>query len=74
MRGEDYPYIGIDGHCKFDKNKIVAFVSNFSIVSMDEDQIATNLVKNGPLAGMQAFLPSPLLFLRLNNNLKEIFC
>ena len=71
LRGEDYPYTGIDGHCKFDKNKIAASVSNFSIVSIDEDQIAANLVKNGPLAGMQAFLPSPLLFLRLNDKLKR---
>jgi cathepsin F len=26
-------------------------VANFSVVSLDEDQIAANLVKNGPLAG-----------------------
>ncbi|XP_034676104.1 cysteine proteinase 15A-like [Vitis riparia] len=50
VRGEDYPYTGTDGHCKFDKTKIAASVSNFSIVSIDEDQIAANLVKNGPLA------------------------
>lgn len=51
-REEDYPYTGNDrGTCKFDKTKIVASVSNFSVVSLDEDQIAANLVKNGPLAG-----------------------
>ncbi|KAL4555596.1 hypothetical protein LXL04_038220 [Taraxacum kok-saghyz] len=51
MREEDYPYTGNDGgKCKFDKNKIVASVSNFSVVSLDEDQIAANLVKHGPLA------------------------
>ncbi|KAH7575016.1 hypothetical protein JRO89_XS02G0035700 [Xanthoceras sorbifolium] len=50
MREEDYPYAGTDGTCKFDKTKIVASVSNFSVVSLDEDQIAANLVKNGPLA------------------------
>nr|XP_043614412.1 cysteine proteinase 15A-like [Erigeron canadensis] len=46
----DYPYTGKDGTCKFDKSKIAASVSNFSVVSTDEDQIAANLVKNGPLA------------------------
>ena len=52
MREEDYPYTGTDrGTCKFDKTKIAAKVANFSVVSLDEDQIAANLVKNGPLAG-----------------------
>ncbi|KAL0741487.1 hypothetical protein Bca4012_083000 [Brassica carinata] len=51
MREEDYPYTGTDGGtCKLDKSKIVASVSNFSVVSINEDQIAANLVKNGPLA------------------------
>ncbi|KAF8020280.1 hypothetical protein BT93_G0858 [Corymbia citriodora subsp. variegata] len=51
MREEDYPYTGTDrGSCKFDKSKIVASVANFSVVSLNEDQIAANLVKNGPLA------------------------
>ncbi|KAE8057187.1 hypothetical protein FH972_013896 [Carpinus fangiana] len=50
-REKDYPYTGTDrGTCKFDKSKIAASVSNFSVVSIDEDQIAANLVKNGPLA------------------------
>eukprot|EP01018_Ginkgo_biloba_P019492 Gb_13610 [translate_table: standard] len=47
---EDYPYTGTDGTCKFDDKKVVAAVSNFSVVSIDEDQIAANLVKNGPLS------------------------
>lgn len=52
MREEDYPYTGTDrGACKYDKSKIAASVANFSVVSLDEDQIAANLVKNGPLAG-----------------------
>lgn len=52
MREEDYPYTGTDrGTCKFDKKKVAAKVGNFSAVSLDEDQIAANLVKNGPLAG-----------------------
>ncbi|WJX45303.1 putative cysteine protease rd19b [Trifolium repens] len=51
MREEDYPYSGTDrGACKFDKKKIAASVANFSVVSLNEDQIAANLVKNGPLA------------------------
>lgn len=52
MREEDYPYTGTDrGTCKFDQTKVTAKVANFSVVSLDEDQIAANLVKNGPLAG-----------------------
>ncbi|XP_010530325.1 PREDICTED: probable cysteine protease RD19C [Tarenaya hassleriana] len=51
MKEEDYPYTGRDGKvCKFDKSKIAARVANFSVVSSDEDQIAANLVKHGPLA------------------------
>ncbi|EYU37835.1 hypothetical protein ABFS82_02G019700 [Erythranthe guttata] len=51
MREADYPYTGTDrGTCKFEKTKIAAKVANFSVVSLDEDQIAANLVKNGPLA------------------------
>ncbi|XP_058735110.1 probable cysteine protease RD19B [Vicia villosa] len=51
MREKDYPYSGTDkGVCKFDKKKIAASVANFSVVSLNEDQIAANLVKNGPLA------------------------
>ncbi|XP_022896030.1 probable cysteine protease RD19B isoform X2 [Olea europaea var. sylvestris] len=51
MPEEEYPYSGSDhGACKFDKNKVAAKVANFSVVSLDEDQIAANLVKNGPLA------------------------
>uniref|UniRef100_A0A5B7A823 Putative cysteine protease Cp3 n=1 Tax=Davidia involucrata TaxID=16924 RepID=A0A5B7A823_DAVIN len=53
MREEDYPYTGTDrGTCKFDKTKIAASVANFSVVSLDEDQISANLVENGPLAGI----------------------
>lgn len=52
MKEEDYPYTGTDrATCKFDKSKVAAKVANFSVVSLDEDQIAANLVKNGPLAG-----------------------
>ncbi|KAG4955175.1 Cysteine proteinase 15A [Glycine soja] len=50
QKEKDYPYTGRDGTCKFDKTKVAATVSNYSVVSLDEDQIAANLVKNGPLA------------------------
>ncbi|KAJ8446347.1 hypothetical protein Cgig2_005878 [Carnegiea gigantea] len=50
QREQDYPYSGRGGTCKFDKSKVAASVANFSVVSIDEDQIAANLVKNGPLA------------------------
>ncbi|KAM7263411.1 hypothetical protein ACFE04_001094 [Oxalis oulophora] len=51
MREKDYPYTGKDkATCKFEKSKIAAKVANFSVVSLNEDQIAANLVKNGPLA------------------------
>ncbi|KAK1261648.1 Cysteine proteinase 1 [Acorus gramineus] len=49
-REEDYPYTGSNGKCKFDKTKIAASVSNYSDIGVDEDQIAANLVKHGPLA------------------------
>ena len=52
-REGDYPYTGTNGGtCKFDKSKVVASVSNFSVVSIDEDQIAANMVKHGPLSGI----------------------
>ena len=47
---KDYPYTGKNSACKFDKSKIAAQVKNFSTVAVDEDQIAANLVKHGPLA------------------------
>uniref|UniRef100_A0A9I9D5P3 Cysteine proteinase RD19a-like n=1 Tax=Cucumis melo TaxID=3656 RepID=A0A9I9D5P3_CUCME len=52
MKEQDYPYTGTDhSTCNFDKSKIAASIANFSVVnSLDEDQIAANLVKNGPLA------------------------
>ncbi|GFQ07697.1 probable cysteine proteinase a494 [Phtheirospermum japonicum] len=51
MREEDYPYTGTDGGtCKLDRSKIAADVANFSVVPLGEDQIAANLVHNGPLA------------------------
>jgi len=53
MREEDYPYSPYSGGgCKFEKTKIAAKLANFSIIPADDDQIAANLVKSGPLASM----------------------
>jgi hypothetical protein len=49
-RDNDYSYTRSDSKCKFDKSKVVASVHNFSVVSMDEGQIAANLIKHGTLA------------------------
>lgn len=49
-READYPYAGVGGECKFDTSKVAATVSSFATVPIDEEQIAANLVKNGPLA------------------------
>lgn len=51
-REKDYPYTARHHMpCKFNHTKVVSSVSNFSLVSIDEDQIAANLLQNGPLAG-----------------------
>lgn len=81
VREEDYPYTGTDrGTCKFDKSKIVASVSNFSVVSLDEEQIAANLVRNGPLAGSYLFsedkknlLPYLLVSFPLHKGIIDIY-
>lgn len=67
VQEEDYPYTGTDGGpCRFNKTKIAASVANFSVVSIDEDQITANLVKNGPLAG--------ILYMRTFLGLKSRVC
>ncbi|KAL4198331.1 hypothetical protein AMTRI_Chr03g139660 [Amborella trichopoda] len=45
-----YPYVGTRGECKFERQKAAVGVLNFSKISMDEDQISANLVRNGPIA------------------------
>jgi len=73
QREQDYPYSGRGGTCKFDKSKIAASVANFSVVSIDEDQIAANLVKNGPLAGLKPLLDisvSAIISVALTHSLK----
>lgn len=46
----DYPYTAADGQCKASTPKETAFITAWQKISTDEDQIATALVKYGPLA------------------------
>jgi cathepsin F len=52
MAAEDYPYKGSVGQCGFDPERVAVELESFSSISLDEDQIAANLVKHGPLAGI----------------------
>ncbi|GKV34191.1 hypothetical protein SLEP1_g42589 [Rubroshorea leprosula] len=45
-----YLYTGKRGECKFKSEKVAVKVSNFTNISIDENQIAANLVLRGPLA------------------------
>lgn len=63
QKESDYPYKGIDGTCHFDKSKIAASVSNFSVVSTDEDQIQANLVTYGPLASKLYIFPFSIIII-----------
>ncbi|KAL5569416.1 hypothetical protein UlMin_025991 [Ulmus minor] len=45
-----YPYTGKKGECKFEPKKVAVRVSNFTTISVDENQIAAHLVHHGPLA------------------------
>jgi hypothetical protein len=49
---KNYPYTGVQGDCKFNPDLAAVKVINFTTVNLDEKQIAANLVKHGPLAGM----------------------
>jgi cathepsin F len=50
----DYPYTSAFGqinlNCKLAQDKETVFISNWTMISTDEDQIAAALVKYGPLA------------------------
>ncbi|KAL3695757.1 hypothetical protein R1sor_009833 [Riccia sorocarpa] len=50
MKEADYGYTGQDGTCKFNSNKLVAKVKNFTEVPVDEAQMGAYLVNYGPLA------------------------
>ncbi|XP_010504326.1 PREDICTED: probable cysteine protease RD19D [Camelina sativa] len=47
---KSYPYTGKKGQCKFDPAKVAVKVANFTTIPLDENQIAANLVRHGPLA------------------------
>eukprot|EP00003_Mantamonas_plastica_P004176 TRINITY_DN132_c0_g1_i3.p1 TRINITY_DN132_c0_g1~~TRINITY_DN132_c0_g1_i3.p1 ORF type:complete len:394 (+),score=87.26 TRINITY_DN132_c0_g1_i3:304-1485(+) len=47
---EAYPYTAMDGTCKYNATGKGASISNFTMVSTDEEQIAAYLVQHGPLA------------------------
>lgn len=47
---DSYPYQGVDGNCNFQAKTVGAKISNFTMVSSDETQMAAYLVQNGPLA------------------------
>ncbi|XP_009789260.1 probable cysteine protease RD19D [Nicotiana sylvestris] len=47
---DSYPYTGKRGDCKFNPDKVVVKVSNFTNIPIDEQQIAAYLVNHGPLA------------------------
>ena len=51
MRSEDYPFINGEGECKYDENKTVIKVKEFSFVPKDEEEMKKALYKYGPLAG-----------------------
>ena len=36
LRGEDYPYTGIDGHCKFENLRPVKFTKIFNYIQNSE--------------------------------------
>jgi len=58
----DYPYDAKNGKCKATQSKEQVFISNWTPISTDEDQIAAALMKYGPLAiGINA---GPMQFYR----------
>jgi len=46
----DYPYIGVDGRCKFDASDVAASISNWQWISRDDDESAMQefVYNNGP--------------------------
>jgi cathepsin F len=45
-----YPYQGVDGTCKFSANNVGAKITNWTMVSQNETQMAAYLYEHGPLA------------------------
>ena len=51
MAEEDYPYISEAGECKYNENKALVKVKQFSFVPKNEEEMKKALYKYGPLAG-----------------------
>jgi len=47
---QSYPYLGADGTCQFKESNVGAKISNWTMVSSNETQMAMYLVQHGPLA------------------------
>jgi len=45
-----YPYEAVDGTCRFKPESVAAQISNWTMLSEDEDQIAAYLVAHGPVS------------------------
>jgi len=45
-----YPYEGVDDTCRFKPASVAAQISNWTMLSTDEDQIAAYLVAHGPVS------------------------
>jgi len=45
-----YPYEGVDGTCRFKPASVQALISNWTMLSTDEDQMAAYLVAHGPVS------------------------
>jgi len=51
MKEEDYPYINGEGECKYNANKTVIKVTEYSFIPKNEEEMKKALYKYGPLAG-----------------------
>jgi len=45
-----YPYLGVDSNCQFVPSNVGVKISNWTMISTNEDQIAAYLVEHGPVA------------------------
>ena len=51
MKEDDYPFKNKAGECKYDENKSLTKIKQFSFVPKDEEEMKKALYKYGPLAG-----------------------
>jgi len=45
-----YPYVGIDGFCKFNKKNIGSSINSFSFIKQDPEQMAAAVYGHGPIS------------------------